>query len=147
MDSRRYGQSEYLRRTKNVGIHCILSDLKKVVAASNKRKKYFHIIDELVQIGLIEVSDDLRDAIFADDKQKGKKLIDEIEICKSLNPNLKVVYVQPRKHKDDNEDDFCYIYFDEFARSVRGQGSIGNLLGHYLEKWMTDAGECPPVCE
>ena len=47
MGSRREGQHEYLRRVKERGMACILSEFKEIAMASKSRKKYLHLLSAL----------------------------------------------------------------------------------------------------
>ena len=127
MGSWRDKQCKYLMKAKENGTTKILCDLKeisKVPGHKGRRKKYLHMLNALSELGL-----------------------DEIDAPK--NPELKVVYVQPRQLDERQRTDCSqhvdrFIYFKEFAGYVEGQGQIGKLFADYLRKWTRDAAESPP---
>ncbi len=144
------GQERYLKRATEKGMADILSDLKEIVQATDEKKKYYHLLSALCELGLISSTDNLKSEIFAEKPRVMKSTIDKIRILKS--PVLKVVYVQPRKptckDKQSLVEGFKYIYFDEFAKIVDSQGGmseLGKQFACYLRKWKEDPAKCPPT--
>ena len=121
VNSRRRSQDDYLTEALDKTMCNILYDYREISKSKNDkhaRQKYFHMSHALSELGLFKLEDDLEDTIYADHSGGVYDLIDAIEILAS--PTLEVVYVQPRKSKDDKRDDkrFHYIYFKEFADCV-----------------------------
>ena len=145
MDSREPRQYEYLRRARDMGMESILSDIKKIAQASKSRKKYFHLISALSELGLLELSNELEEMIRKGETRYSTKLISKIEVRAPTNLKPEVIYVQPREDKLDQQSDFKYIHFDKFADSIQKRGELGELLACYLRRWETDPGLCPPA--
>ena len=147
VNSRRRSQDDYLAEALDKTMCNILYDYREISKSKNDkhaRQKYFHMSRALSELGLFKLEDDLEVAIYADHSGGVYDLIDAIEILAS--PTLEVVYVQPRKSKDDKPDDerFHYIYFKEFADCVENQGDIGKMFAGYLRKWKDDPANHPP---
>ena len=145
MGSRSKRQYSYLRKASRKEMGSILSDVKEVASASSSRKKYFHLIHALSEMGLLCLPDKLKGKMSNQETRDSAKLIREIEVRKSPNPKPKVLYIQPVKDESSRQSDFEYIYFDDFAKSIKNYGELGGLLASYLKRWKTDPGSCPPV--
>ena len=147
MNSWRKEQDCYLKMASKMHMRDILEDLKSIVQASKEKRKYYHLLSALCELGLISSTDNLKSEIFAEKPRVMKNTIDKIRILKS--PALKVVYVQPRKPGSEDKqtlvDGFHYIYFDEFAEIVEKQGDMGGLFAGYLRKWKEDPAKYPPT--
>ncbi len=143
MSSRRMEQDVYLTSSAEKYMDEILRDLKSIVQASSEKKKYFHLLSALSELGLISLPENLECKIFSKNSRGLKSSIDEISIVRSSR--LEVVYVQPRKSKEDKPDEaHHYIYFDEFAEIVESQGKLGRQFACYLREWKTDPAKQPP---
>ncbi len=141
MTSIRDRQIKYLKRAKTEGMYQVLCGLKKIASANTRnRKKYLHLLYALCELGFIELTDELKSKILNGETTDTSELIKQIDPCNSSETKLKVVYVQPKKHRDDKKHGFCHIYFDEVSKSVEGQGDIGNQLACYLPKWKEAPG-------
>ena len=142
MSSRREGQDNYLDHAITTGMDDILRGLKEIVRTTDAKQKYYHLLNVLSDLGLIQL-DGLKSKMYPKVVSGVVKLIDDISILKT--PALEVVYVQPRKSKEDKPDDkHHYIYFDEFANCVESHGDMGGLFAGYLRKWEKDPAEQPP---
>ena len=119
----------------------VLHDLKKIVQASNEKQKYFHLLNALSELGLIELPPDVESKIFPENIRGVNSRIGEICVTESER-KPEVVYVQPYPDKEING--FKYIYFDEFADIVESQGDMGGLFAGYLRKWKEDPAINPP---
>lgn len=147
MGSRSKDQYKYIKEAKKEGMRAIICNLKKVAKARDKlaRKKYFHILHALSEIGLIDkLPCDLEGIMYKDRSQGVFCRINKITLSKDKEPELKVIYIQPQPGRDKQEG-FRYIYFDELACSVQKHGELGELLACYLKRWKTDPGLCPPT--
>ena len=148
MSSQSKEQYKYIEKAKNKGMYRIICDLKEVAKAKNDkraRKKYFHILHALAEIGLIELPPDLEGIMYANKSEKVFCCIGRIELCK-VPPKLKVVCIQPRKYDSiaSSYSNFQFIDFDELACSIQDHGKLGELLACYLRQWKSDPGQCPP---
>ena len=144
VSSRRTEQDDYLEDAITTGMDDILRGLKSIVQATTEKKKYFHLLSTLSELGLICLPDNLKNEIFPENSSGLESSIDEIGILDE-SPRLEVVYVQPRQHKDDEPDKHHYIYFKEFAEIVESQGDMGGLFAGYLRKWEKDPAKHPPA--
>ena len=144
MGSRREGQHEYLSRARARGMACILSDFREIAMASKSRKKYLHLLNALSGMGLLALPRDLKEKIFRMETRGSTKLIGEIDVSRSADAQIEVVFVQPRKYQSDGQRGFRYISFHEFANSIENYGDLGYLLARYLRRWKIDPGMCPP---
>ncbi len=132
MSSRRGDQDNYLSMATEKRMDEILCELKEISDASTQQMKYHHLLYALCELNLIKLPSDSKEV---------SNLIKGVRV-----PNLpfkpEVVYIQPRKCKEDKR--FHYIYFDEFAEIVESQGDMGGLFAGYLRKWTTDPATHPP---
>ena len=149
MSSIRPSQESYLGKALEKGIHGILRDLKEIAKVKDKRarQKYIHMLAALSELGLVELPPELIKKAYAPVSRDMEELISRICLPRCLN--LKIVHIQPERTKDDKcEDDFLYIYFDEFADAVQKSGKAGELFAGYLRKWKERAAKCRPLmCE
>ena len=144
MGSRREGQHEYLSRARDRGLACILSEFKEIAMASKSRIKYFHLLRALLEMGLLTLPKELKDKMLRMETRGSTKLIGEIDVSRSADAQIEVVFVQPRKYQSDGQRGFRYIYFDEFAYSIEQLGELGYLVAQYLRRWKEDPGMSPP---
>ena len=143
MGSRREGQHEYLSRARERGMACIRSELKEIAMASKSRKKYLHLLSALSEMELLTLPIDLKEKILRMETRGSTRFISEIDVSRSADAQIEVVFVQPGKYQSDGQRGFRYIYFDEFANSIESLGELGYLLARYLRRWKADAGMCP----
>ena len=140
-------QDCYLKKAVKKGMDEILCDLKRRLFAPVMRSRNTSIyVDTLSELGLIKLNNDLKDKIYPKTVRGVSKCI---ECDLRINPSpscLEVVYIQPRKSKEDKRDDerFHYIYFKEFADCIENQGDMGKMFAGYLRKWIEDPANQPP---
>ena len=132
----------YLQRAKRRGMRKVLEDLKSVVQASKEKRKYYHLLSALSELGLMSLPGNLKSNIYPEKSGSLKSSIDKISVLGS--PRLEVVFVQPRPCKKKKVEGFKYIYFDEFADCVNNQGKLGRQFACYLRKWIKDPAEQSP---
>ena len=148
MASRTEKQHEYLSRAREKGMACILSEFKTIAGAkgmhSNRRKKYFHLISALSEMGLLGLSKELEEKIRNVQPRSLAKFTSEIEVRPSTGSKIEVIFVQPKKDDSDGQEGFRHIYFHEFANSIQSCGELGRLFASYLGRWKTDPGRCTP---
>ena len=60
MDSLRLLQHEYLSEARIRGLARVLSEFKEIAVASKSRKKYFHLISTLSEMGLLSLPEELK---------------------------------------------------------------------------------------
>ena len=137
----------YLQRAKRRGMLKVLEDLKSVVQASDEKKKYYYLLNTLSELGLFELPPNLKGLIYKDSYRGLTKSIENKinKICiPELCPKIEVVYIQPRPCENNKVDRFNYIYFREFAKSIKNQGELGAMFACYLRKWIEDPAKSPP---
>ena len=59
---------------------CILSELKEIAEASKSRKKYFHLLSALSEMGLIGLSSELEEIMLSENIRGSTKLIGQIDV-------------------------------------------------------------------
>ena len=149
MNSWRKEQDCYLKTAACMHMKDILEDLKNISKSRNDkhaRQKYYHMWHALAELCLVDpLPDGLEDKMYANRSHGVYKLIDKISV---KSPTLEVVYVQPRKPSSEDKqtlvDGFHYIYFKDFANSIKNQGDLGAMFACYLRKWKEDPAKHPP---
>ena len=134
--SRRPSQDDYLCRAKARGLNCLLHDLRDIAKATNvqARRKYFHLLQAVADLGLMKLPFRLEDKIFCDGNPRGVyKLIESIEIVPDL-PSLEVIHVLPAI-PPKGSDGMDIIDFPFFADVVEPSGEIGARFADSLCKW------------
>ena len=144
MDSLRLLQHEYLSEARIRGLARVLSEFKEIAVASRSRKKYFHLISTLSEMGLLSLPEELKQMMRRGETRGSTRLIQDIEVPDSIESEIEVLFVQPHKHKVDRQNGFHHIYFDEFANRIQSAGELGCLLAGYLRRWETGPGCRPP---
>ncbi len=144
MGSQRKEQNEYLVRASEKGMASILSDFKNVAVASNSRRKYFHLISALSDMGVLGLPNKLEEKIRYGETRDSAKLISEIEVIPSPDTTIEVLFVQPKIDHPAKQTDFQIIPFAEFAAAVEGHGELGRLFASYLRQWEIPPGQYPP---
>lgn len=117
--SRRDAQDEYLEAAKRVGTAAILEGICKIEKATSPqyRHKYAHLLAKLRTLGLL----------------------DETNSWTGRNPEIEIVYVQPRKFADSAEEnvvDFCQIA-DWLERAHHGE-AFETAFADALRGWAGD---------
>ena len=140
MSSRRKRQTEYLQKARKRGLPRILKELKEVAENSkgSYRRKYLKLLDALTEMGLLQLPSELVKMIRSGKTRVPTELIHKVEISQLAESRVEVVLVQPRRDESEEEKDFHYIYFNEFAESIQCSGELGSLLAHYLRRWEED---------
>lgn len=112
--SRREKQDLYLEAAKAVGMKAILDGIIKIYSVTEYKKKYAHLMNELVKMNLIAVDNSIYQSI---------ALQDEIE----------VLYIQP-KALTENE-----IGFDEVSRIMStSDDPIYKYFANIILQWEND---------
>ena len=124
-------QAKYLNEAAQRGLRCILADIK-VMAKHPKRptrQKYFHMLQRLEDLKLIDMSPKLCTVMFDENPKGVYQLIDRIKIVSNdLKPE--VIYIMPKRNANKK-----VITFKEFANVVEGRGDIGNRFARSLRSW------------
>jgi hypothetical protein len=136
--SRRTAQDEYLERSKDVGLGRILEGLVDIVRATSAHQKYYHLLEKLEEVGLLELPDGLADYVFPDATRGLRELQTDIEV--TVDPHefdIEVVYLQPRT---TGETDHRVIDFAEMADWLEGRGALAETFAESLVRWRQEAG-------
>lgn len=143
MASQRDTQRVSLDKAAVRGLPEILRELKLIVRASrgNSRAKYFCLLLELEQMGLLALPKELRVKICKGNHQGTTKLIENIKVCLPANAKVEVVYVLPKADYPKGQNGPQLITFDDFAGQVRARGELGQTFAEYLAKWKTGPGQ------
>ena len=146
MSSLRKEQTGYLRRARKSGLPRILKELKEVAENSkgSYRRKYLKLMDALSEMGLLQLSSELVKMIRDGQTRGTPELIRKVEISHLAESRVEVVLVQPRRDESEEEKDFHYIYFNDFAESIQCSGELGRLFAHYLRRWEEDPAPRKP---
>ena len=59
--SRRYSQDKYLIAAKEVGMEALLNGVLQIFHATQAKRKYFHLLKHLEQMGLLLIPNELED--------------------------------------------------------------------------------------
>ena len=146
MSSRDEKQDEGLAKAAQRCLRSILTDIKSMVKHKDKatRQKYFHLLQRLENLKLIEMPPGLCKVMFEPNSRDIHKLIGHITIIdQDLKPE--VIYVQPKYAAKNHRKHAEYIYFAEFASVVEGRGDIGKRFARSLKCWAkVEAGSKKP---
>ena len=146
MGSMNKKQCKYLKRASNKEMRSILSDIKVMAQASKSRGKYYHLINALSDLKLLRLPCQPKEMKCKEKTTVSAKYIKGIKVTVATDLKPVIVYVQPRKDASiDTQNDFKYIDFEGFAKSIESCGDLGSLLACYLRRWKTDPGSVPPA--
>ena len=84
MDSLRLEQHEYLVEALERGLARILSEFKEIAVASRSRKKCFHLINALSEMGLLSLPEELKQMMRRGETRGSTRLIQDIEVPDSI---------------------------------------------------------------
>ena len=147
MDSRRKDQDRILKNAAEGRLCDLVRDVIEICRATKERVKYVHLIENLLQLGLVEHRDENEDVreklnrlyeIAAGGVGNFKDVLNSV-VPADISTSVDVVYVQPR---NSDTIDFC-----EFARTIEDGGSEGVRcsFASYLRQWgKKDAGFLDP---
>ena len=136
----RAGQESYLKQARDQGMACLLARVISMANAAKPyaRRKYFHLLRTLGELGLIELPSDLEHKIYVSPRGV-HKCIDDIQIAPVLAA-LEVIHVVPTA-----KDTMDCIDFQTFARIVQSRGEMGREFARHLRKWASaEAGDAKP---
>ncbi|MYF85340.1 MAG: hypothetical protein F4178_02050 [Rhodospirillaceae bacterium] len=148
-------QKKYLRAAKEKDFNDLLSGIWQICTQDNlpSRRKYVHLIDNLIEVGLIKsdkcARSELYKKTFPKPESHWKKFFTNAipEICgRDIDKReIKIVYISPSGNALGSENmDFSEIGFDHVADIVWKCGGIGREFAYYLKRWKDQAGEIDP---
>ena len=128
--SLRANQERYLKEAHARGMAQLLRQVRLMAKAQKPyaRQKYYCLLQEIAELGLIELPADLSEKIYGPPRGVNK-CIDSIKITSPL-PKLQVIHVVPTR-----KGDMDCIDFETFASIVQSRGDIGNQFARYLRRW------------
>ena len=138
-------QEDYLLQAREGCFRQLLRGVVEISKHSTSKNKYVHLLHQLSRLGLISIPDQLYEKSFPTPKAGWSKALckvsEEIESM-GYQPQMKVVYIQPREGK--TKKGIEYIYFDQVADIVEIGGELGAIFANYLRQWTIDAGSRHP---
>ncbi len=149
--SLRETQEKYLLKAVDRGLPKLLCDVRTLAKTPKRfaRKKYFHLLKSMEEIGLIELPPGLEEKVYGRSSHGIYDMIDAIRICRT-SARIQLIHVLPHIHdlskltepiRSKIREQDC-IDFQSFANSVRHLGIIGLRFADSLEGWAeTKAGE------
>ena len=152
--SLRETQEKYLLNAVDGGLPKLLCDVRTLAKTPKPfaRKKYFHLLKSMEEIGLIELPPGLEEKVYGRSSCGVYDMIDAIRICRTPG-RIQLIHVLPHIQDLSNlsepirskiREQDC-IDFQSFANSVRHLGAIGRRFADSLEDWAeTKAGEKEP---
>ena len=140
--SRRAKQDKYLAAAKEVGLPALLNGLLTIFQATHSKRKYFCLLDQLAQMGLVQIPSSMYDLMHRTDLRGLSDAAAEIQVTCQVKEQY-VIYVQP------NGTDTNVISFDIFRRIVeRHEDVVSKRFAQSLAEWShVKAGRRPlPQC-
>ena len=128
--SRRKEQDDYLCRAKEQGFDKVLVGLVDIFKATQSRRKYLYLFDQLRKLGLVDIPNEVREAILEGRRAR----FDQIEITVT-NMDSEIIYIQPRQ-RDDGEIVIDFDFINEYLDKQSDEFSA--LFRKYLTKWKND---------
>ena len=131
-------QEDYLKRAVERGLGELLHDIVSMAKAKAKnakarRRKYFHLLQDVAALQLITLPRELEERIYDDGRRQGiSGCIEQITIPAAL-PKIEVIHVLPKKEKATEGMD-C-ICFESFAAVVEDRGELGRRFAASLREW------------
>lgn len=136
--SRRRKQDAYLAAAKRVGLAALLDGLLSIFRATLSKRKYFCLLDELAQMGLLRIPAHMYDVMKSTHLDGFEDAAKKIQVvCPCPVQELHIIYVQPNGPGDD------VISFDDFRDAMpKNTDEVANRFAQSLSEWSTvDAGE------
>jgi len=137
--SRRSKQDRYLAAVQKVGLPALLEGLLTIFKVTSARRKYFHLLDSLGRMGLLDIPAAMYDIISRDNLQgvteasRGVKVICSVRHCH-------IIYVQPNGEGSD------IISFDNFQAVVaRHRDAVSARFAQSLKEWVEVPAGTGPV--
>lgn len=139
-------QAEYLYRAREASFTTLLAGLKKSFAKSNAKRKYFQLLLSLERLGLVGISDSLKDIMRRGTLKGATDAISEITTEQAESVEIrKIVIIQPKVDPKPEKpiDDAIVITFDDFIAVARKKNDwVSKRFVESLERWKdTEAGK------
>ena len=129
--SRRGKQDRYLDKAQDVGLPALLDGVLAIFRATSARRKYFHLLDSLGRMGLLDIPAAMYDIISRDSLQGITEASRDVKVTCPVQ-RCRVVYVQPNGEGPD------IVSFDDFRAIVARHGDVVSArFAQSLEEWAT----------
>ena len=144
LDSIRLEQQKYLTDAQKKDFPSLVDGVRELAQASKKKQKYVHLLHRLSATGveLVDMPEKLYCKTFPKMRSGWKNALLDQKAKPRAFSEIKVVFVQPREHKECEK--FHYIYFNEVADIVQSRGDLGCMFANYLCQWTEPAGSLDP---
>jgi hypothetical protein len=127
--SRRVEQDDYLKAAQKAGLSNLLEGLLKIFRATNAKRKYFYLIDQLASMGLYQIPDSMRE-IMASESLRGVTEASRTAAITSAVSECAIVYIQPIGSGPD------IISFDDMKDTVqKHDDEISSRFAASLSEW------------
>jgi len=110
--SLRREQDEYLRAAQNAGLIRLLEGLLDIFRATNSKRKYFCLLEQLGSMGLLRVPAQMTEIMSRPSLQGVNEASRQVEVTAQARETI-VIYVQP------NGTGSAIVSFSDFANIVR----------------------------
>ena len=140
--SRRDTQDWMYQTICRAGLPRVLEGIKAIALASKARKKYYHLLASLAELGLLSLPPDLVDYLYPQTMPGLTKRLKQVKVLvESPGPMLEVIYLQPKE-----TDGVWCIDFETFAEYVsRFDDPVSREFSGALRRWAaTEAGAVRP---
>ena len=112
--SRRDSQDDYLEKARRAGLPCILEGIKAIALKTNARQKYYHLLANLAELGLMSLPVDLEDYLYPRARPGLTERLRQVAVkVKPPGSSIEVIYIQP----NETEGVRC-VDFNTFATYV-----------------------------
>ena len=127
--SRRSEQDAYLKAAKEAGLLSLLEGVLEIFRATNAKRKYIHLIDQLASMGLYQIPDSARE-IMAGDNLRGITEASRAVAITSAVTDCAIVYIQPQGSGPES------ISFGDFSKTVqKHDDEISSRFAQSLLEW------------
>lgn len=149
ISSLRKPQHEILEKLSKKNFSDLWKGLKEIVLATQKKKKYCHLLCALGETGLLDLDKEetFENYFYPDTGTQNKNALEAglgPDKIKSVDLGIKIVYILPHPHRDDKELEFAdIIYFKDIQRTLEEKfkdDEVAKLFAHCLSLWKEDAG-------
>lgn len=136
--SKRNDQETYLKEAEGENFNDYLDGIVALTRDSGERKKYYHLLNLLETLGLLDISPDVKAKIYGDKRRRQglKKLIESIKpVYADRKIPIEVFYVKPND-EDDDKAKLPVIDFDFFASCLEDRSDpLSMRFADSLRRW------------
>ncbi|NYT00900.1 MAG: hypothetical protein GKB99_04175 [Methanocellales archaeon] len=130
-ESRRESQDKYLTASCDAGFPALVQGVVNIFKATNSKRKYFYLLDMLVQAGFLVIPQKMYDVIQKDSLQGISAMVAEVKIL-DCPQKSSIIYIQPNGEGPD------IISFGEFKTIVdKHDDPLSRRFAESLGEWST----------